>query len=70
MTESAYDTARQYAKDRIQGPLFTNRDAGPVPIIQEIITFTGDLREREDEDFGSDFKLLFKAAQATVPYEK
>ncbi len=34
MTASAYDTARQYAKERIQGPLFTNRDAGPVPIIQ------------------------------------
>jgi len=34
MTASAYDTARQYAKERIQGPLFTNRDAGLVPIIQ------------------------------------
>ena len=36
--------------------------------VQEIITFTGDLRE--DKDFSSDSKLLFKAAQATVPYEK
>ena len=34
VTASAYDTARQYAKERIQGPLFTNRDAGLVPIIQ------------------------------------
>ena len=34
LTASAYDTARQYAKERIQGPLFTNRDAGRVPIIQ------------------------------------
>ncbi|MBW1782360.1 MAG: acyl-CoA dehydrogenase [Deltaproteobacteria bacterium] len=34
LTASAYDTARQYAKERIQGPLFTNRDADRVPIIQ------------------------------------
>lgn len=34
LTASAYDTARRYAKERIQGPLFTNRDAGRVPIIQ------------------------------------
>lgn len=34
LTASAYDTARQYAKERVQGPLFTNRDAGRVPIIQ------------------------------------
>ena len=34
LTASAYDAARRYAKERIQGPLFTNRDAGRVPIIQ------------------------------------
>ncbi|MBL7203656.1 MAG: acyl-CoA dehydrogenase [Desulfobacteraceae bacterium] len=34
LTAGAYDTARQYAKERIQGPLFTNRDADRVPIIQ------------------------------------
>ena len=34
LTASAYDTARRYAKERVQGPLFTNRDAGRVPIIQ------------------------------------
>jgi len=34
LAASAYDTARRYAKERIQGPLFTNRDAGRVPIIQ------------------------------------
>jgi len=34
LTASAYDTARLYAKERIQGPLFTNRDADRVPIIQ------------------------------------
>ncbi len=31
---SAYDTAREYAKERIQGPPFTNRRAPRVPIIQ------------------------------------
>ena len=31
---SAYDTARNYAKERLQGPPFTNRDAGRVPIIR------------------------------------
>jgi len=31
---SAYDTARNYAKERVQGPPFTDRDAGRVPIIQ------------------------------------
>ena len=31
--------------------------------IQEVMAFTGE--HREDEDFGPDFKLLFKAAQAT-----
>ena len=31
---SAYDTARQYAKERVQGLPFTDRDAGRVPIIQ------------------------------------
>jgi alkylation response protein AidB-like acyl-CoA dehydrogenase len=31
---SAYDTAREYAKERIQGPPFTNRHAPRVPIIQ------------------------------------
>lgn len=34
LAASAYDTARQYAKERVQGPLFTNRDADRVPIIQ------------------------------------
>ena len=34
LTAGAYDTARQYAKERVQGPLFTNRDGGRVPIIQ------------------------------------
>jgi len=34
MTASAYDTARLYAKERFQGPPFTNRDADRVPIIQ------------------------------------
>jgi len=34
LTASAYDTARQYATERVQGPLFTNRDADRVPIIQ------------------------------------
>ena len=34
LTAGAYDTARRYAKERVQGPLFTNRDAGRVPIIQ------------------------------------
>ena len=31
---SAYDTARNYAKERLQGPPFTNRDADRVPIIR------------------------------------
>jgi alkylation response protein AidB-like acyl-CoA dehydrogenase len=31
---SAYDTAREFAKERIQGPPFTNRRAPRVPIIQ------------------------------------
>jgi len=31
---SAYDTARSYAKERIQGPPFTNRKADRVPIIK------------------------------------
>lgn len=31
---SAYDTARFYAKERVQGPLFTNRAGDRVPIIQ------------------------------------
>jgi len=34
LAASAYDTARQYAKERVQGPPFTNRDAERVPIIQ------------------------------------
>ncbi|MEE9418564.1 MAG: acyl-CoA dehydrogenase [Desulfatiglandaceae bacterium] len=34
LTASAYDTARQYSRERVQGPLFTNRDADRVPIIQ------------------------------------
>jgi len=31
---SAYDAARFYARERVQGPLFTNRAGGRVPIIQ------------------------------------
>ena len=31
---SAYDTARKYARERVQGPRFTNRDGDRVPIIQ------------------------------------
>ena len=34
LTASAYDAARYYAKERVQGPLFTDRDAGRVTIIQ------------------------------------
>ncbi|MCB2185333.1 MAG: acyl-CoA dehydrogenase [Deltaproteobacteria bacterium] len=34
LAASAYDTARQYAKERIQGPPFTNRHGDRVPIIQ------------------------------------
>jgi alkylation response protein AidB-like acyl-CoA dehydrogenase len=34
LAASAYDTARQYAKERLQGPPFTNRRADRVPIIQ------------------------------------
>ncbi len=34
LAASAYDTARNYAKERVQGPLFTNRDADRAPIIQ------------------------------------
>jgi hypothetical protein len=34
LAASASDTARQYAKERVQGPPFTNRDADRVPIIQ------------------------------------
>ncbi|MBA4392171.1 MAG: acyl-CoA dehydrogenase, partial [Desulfobacca sp.] len=34
MTASAYDCARQYAKERFQGPLFTNRSGDRVQIIQ------------------------------------
>lgn len=34
LTASAYDTARKYARERVQGPLFTNRDGDRVPIIQ------------------------------------
>lgn len=34
LSSCAYDTARQYAKERFQGPRFTNRDADRVPIIQ------------------------------------
>ncbi len=34
LAASAYDTARTYSKERVQGPLFTNRDANRVPIIQ------------------------------------
>jgi alkylation response protein AidB-like acyl-CoA dehydrogenase len=34
LTASAYDTALKYARERVQGPLFTNRDGDRVPIIQ------------------------------------
>ena len=34
LAASAYDTARIYAKERVQGPPFTNRNADRVPIIQ------------------------------------
>jgi alkylation response protein AidB-like acyl-CoA dehydrogenase len=34
LAASAYDTARHYAKERVQGPPFTNRDSNRVPIIQ------------------------------------
>jgi alkylation response protein AidB-like acyl-CoA dehydrogenase len=34
ITASAYDAARYYAKERVQGPPFTNRDADRVPIVQ------------------------------------
>jgi alkylation response protein AidB-like acyl-CoA dehydrogenase len=34
LAASAYDTARQYAKERVQGPPFTNRDSDRVPIVQ------------------------------------
>jgi alkylation response protein AidB-like acyl-CoA dehydrogenase len=34
LSASAYDTARQYAKERVQGPPFTNRDSDRTPIIQ------------------------------------
>ena len=34
LAASAYDTVRQYAKERVQGPPFTNRGADRVPIIQ------------------------------------
>jgi hypothetical protein len=34
MAASAYDTARQYAKERVQGPPFTDRRSDRVPIIQ------------------------------------
>jgi len=34
MAANAYDTARQYAKERVQGPPFTDRSADRVPIIQ------------------------------------
>jgi len=34
LTASAYDCARQYAKERIQGPPFTNRKADRGPIIK------------------------------------
>jgi 3-(methylthio)propanoyl-CoA dehydrogenase len=34
LATSAYDTARQYAKERVQGPPFTDRNADRVPIIQ------------------------------------
>jgi len=34
LAASSYDTARQYAKERVQGPLFTKMKADRVPIIQ------------------------------------
>lgn len=34
LAASAYDTARFYAKERVQGPPFTDRNADRVPIIQ------------------------------------
>jgi hypothetical protein len=34
LAASAYDTARHYAKERVQGPPFINRDADRVPIIE------------------------------------
>jgi len=34
--------------------------------VQDIMTFTED--HKDDEDFGKDFKLLFKAAQATADF--
>ena len=34
ITASAYDMARIYAKERVQGPPFTNRESERVPIIQ------------------------------------
>ncbi len=34
LAASAYDAAKNYAKERIQGPLFTKRDSDRVPIIQ------------------------------------
>ena len=34
LSASAYDTARYYAREREQGPPFTNRDSDRVPIIQ------------------------------------
>ena len=34
LAAAAYDTARQYAKERVQGPLFTNRRGDRVTIIQ------------------------------------
>jgi len=34
LSASAYDTARKYAKERVQGPPFTNRDSDRTPIIQ------------------------------------
>ncbi len=34
LTASAYDMAQKYAKERVQGPLFTNREGVRVPIVQ------------------------------------
>jgi hypothetical protein len=34
LATSAYDTARAYVKERVQGPAFTDRKAGRVPIIE------------------------------------
>jgi alkylation response protein AidB-like acyl-CoA dehydrogenase len=34
LAASAYDTARLYARERVQGPLLTHRDRGRVPVIQ------------------------------------